>query len=141
MIFKKEAADEVMSILAEGVEMAGDLSFTQGLRVDGVVKGSVHSEASLFIGPKGKVEAEVRIRRISINGEFRGTIHATDRVEIHKEGKIYGEIFTPCLIIEAGALFEGKCNMAERSAPATTGSADRPEEPPASMDADDRVSL
>ena len=55
------------------------------------------------------------IRRISINGEFRGIVRASDRVEVHKEGRVYGEIYTPCLIIEAGAIFEGKCNMSEKA--------------------------
>jgi cytoskeletal protein CcmA (bactofilin family) len=97
------------------MEVAGEVSFTQGLRVDGVLKGKIRSEARLVIGPKGRVEAEVRIRCVSINGEFRGTIHASDRVEVHKEGRVYGELFTPCLIIEAGALFEGKCNMSDQA--------------------------
>lgn len=133
MIFKKENGDEVMSLLAEGVEMTGELSFSNGLRIDGVIRGTVSSDASLIIGPKGRVEAEARVRRISINGEFRGTIVAAERVEIHKEGRVYAELFTPCLIIEAGAIFEGKCNMAERSeSAAETGQA-----PPA----DDRVTL
>jgi len=116
MKFKKEDQDEMTSLLSEGVEFVGDLSFTLGLRVDGVVKGKVRSESILIIGPKGRVEAEVSIKRISINGEFHGVIYATDRVEIHKDGKVYGDINTPCLIIEAGALFEGKCNMSDRKA-------------------------
>jgi len=120
MKFKKETADDVSSILAEGVEMTGEMSFSQGLRVDGLVRGKIRSEACLVVGPAGRVEAEIRIRRVSINGEFRGVIHASDRVEIHKEGRVYGDIFTPCLIIEAGALFEGKCNMSEKDQAATT---------------------
>lgn len=111
MKFKKESADEILSLLGEGVEFQGELSFTHGIRVDGVVRGKVRSESCLIIGPKGRVEAEIAIRRVSIDGEFHGTIRASDRVEIHKEGKVYGDIYTPCLIIEAGALFEGKCNM------------------------------
>jgi cytoskeletal protein CcmA (bactofilin family) len=116
MMFKKEAPDEIVSLLGEGVEMVGEISFSNGLRVDGVVKGKIRSEAALVIGPKGRIEADVYIRRVSINGEFHGVIHASDRVEIHKEGKVYGDIFTPCLIIEAGALFDGKCNMSDRKA-------------------------
>jgi cytoskeletal protein CcmA (bactofilin family) len=116
MKFRKEAPGEIQSLLGEGVEMSGELSFTHGLRVDGLVRGKVSSEGSLVIGAKGRVEAEVIIQRISINGEFRGAIHAADRVEIHKDGRVYGEIYTPCLIIEAGALFEGKCNMSDRKA-------------------------
>jgi cytoskeletal protein CcmA (bactofilin family) len=111
MKFKRENADDIVSILGEGVEFQGELSFTHGIRVDGVVRGKVRSDSCIVIGAKGKVEAEVYIRKLLINGEFRGVIHASDRVEIHKEGRVYGDLYTPCLIIEAGALFEGKCNM------------------------------
>ena len=118
MKFRKESPDDVLSVMGEGVEILGELSFSRGLLVDGVVKGKIRSEGCLMIGAKGRVEAEVTIRRITINGEFHGAIHASDRVEIHKEGRVYGDLYTPCLIIEAGALFEGKCNMSERKAAA-----------------------
>jgi cytoskeletal protein CcmA (bactofilin family) len=116
MKFKKENADEILSILGEGVDFQGELSFTHGIRVDGIVRGKIRSDSCLIIGTKGKVEAEVTIRKVAISGEFRGTVRASDRIEIHKEGKVYGDLFTPCLIIEAGALFEGKCNMNESPA-------------------------
>ena len=108
--------DEIVSILGEGVDFQGELSFTHGIRVDGIVRGRIRSDSILVIGPKGKVDAEVTIRRIMINGEFHGTIRSSERVEIHKEGKVYGDIYTPCLIIDAGARFEGKCNMNEQDA-------------------------
>jgi cytoskeletal protein CcmA (bactofilin family) len=115
MIFKKRnAVDEVLSCLGEGVEMTGEIIFTQGLRVDGVVKGKVRSEAVLLIGREGKIDADVSVRRILISGEFRGVIRASERVEILREGKVYGDIYSPCLIIEAGAIFEGRCNMSEK---------------------------
>jgi cytoskeletal protein CcmA (bactofilin family) len=112
-IKKGKAQDEILSILDKGLEMTGEISFTTGVRVNGVINGKVRSEAVLEIGPGGKVDAEITIRKILINGEFRGVIHASDRVEIHKNGKAYGDIYTPCLIIEAGALFEGRCNMSD----------------------------
>ncbi len=116
MKFRKENTDEILSILGEGVELQGELSFAHGIRVDGAVRGKIRSESCLVIGPRGRVEAEVAIRRVSIHGEFHGTIQASDRVEIHREGKVYGDLYTPCLIIEAGATFEGKCNMNESRA-------------------------
>lgn len=112
-IGKTKAGDDIVSILGKGTEINGDISFTNSMRVDGVVKGKVHSEQSIIIGPSGKIDAEVNIRNISINGEFRGIIRASERVQIHKEGKVFGDIFSPCLIIEAGATFEGRCNMGE----------------------------
>jgi cytoskeletal protein CcmA (bactofilin family) len=116
MKLRREREDGIQSILAQGVEFQGELSFSRGLRVDGVVRGKVRSEACLMVGPTGKVEAEAHIQRAMINGEFRGTMRAVERVEIHKEGRVYGDIYTPCLIIEAGALFDGKCNMTEERA-------------------------
>ena len=114
MRFKKgKTADEIVSHLGEGTELSGDISFTNGLRVDGAIIGKVHSEAILEIGPTGKVDAEINVRKVLIRGEFRGSIHASDRVEILKDGKVFGDIFSPCLIIEAGAIFEGRCNMVD----------------------------
>lgn len=146
MRFRKDHNEEIQSILAEGVEFQGDLAFSHGLRVDGIVRGRVRSDACLFIGPTGKVEADVSIRRAMINGEFRGALHAAERVEIHKDGKVYGEIFTPCLIIEAGATFDGRCRMSEEKAAALApGSAPAPDtaggaetNPPSSPAAGDR---
>ena len=114
-MFKKESADEILSIFGEGVEFQGELSFTHGIRIDGTVQGKIRSDATIIIGPKGKVSADIAIRSISINGELRGTIHASERVEIHKMGRVFGDLYTPCLIIEAGAVFEGKCNMMDQS--------------------------
>ena len=114
MQFKKgKEVDEIVSVLGEGTEITGEVALTSGLRVEGVIKGKVRSDAILVIGTSGKMDAEINIRRISIDGEFRGMIRASERVEIHKDGKVFGEIYTPCLIIEAGALFEGRCNMSE----------------------------
>jgi cytoskeletal protein CcmA (bactofilin family) len=116
MKFKKQTSDEIISLLGEGVEISGEISFTHGLRVDGNLKGKIRSEATLVIGRTGKVEAEVAVRRVAITGELHGIIHASERIEIHKDGKVYGDLYTPCLIIEAGALFEGKCNMSDQKA-------------------------
>jgi len=116
MKLRKETPDEIVSILGEGVEVVGEMIFTRGLRVDGSVKGKLCSEAMLQIGTQGRVEGEAIVRKVSVSGELRGVVHASDRVEIRKEGKVYGDVFTPCLIIEAGAVFEGKCNMSDPKA-------------------------
>ena len=110
---KGKREDEIISLLGKGTEVAGEITFSGGMRVDGVIKGSVRTEGSLIVGTSGAIDAEVSVRNISINGEFRGIIRASDRVEIHKDGKVFGDIYSPCLIIEAGATFEGRCNMSE----------------------------
>ena len=114
-IINGKSSNEVGSQLGEGVELSGDFYFSKGVRIGGVVKGKIRADASLEVGPSGRIEADVDVRRISIQGEFKGTIRASERVEIHKDGKVHGEIFSPCLIIESGAFFDGHCNMSENS--------------------------
>ena len=110
-----KSSNEIGSELAEGVELSGDFYFSNGVRVGGIVKGKIKADSVLEVSPTGKIDAEAEVRRISIQGEFRGTIHASERVEIHKEGKVHGEIYSPCLIIESGAFFEGHCKMSENA--------------------------
>jgi cytoskeletal protein CcmA (bactofilin family) len=108
---RNKSASETVSHIGKGAEVTGEVSFAGEMLVDGTIKGKINSESVLVIGPDGKVDAEVNIRKIVISGEFHGIIRASDRVQIHKDGKVFGEIFTPCFIIEAGALFEGRCSM------------------------------
>jgi cytoskeletal protein CcmA (bactofilin family) len=115
---KGKAPDEPPGFLGEGTELLGEISFCNTLRVNGAIKGKVRSESAFEIGPQGRVDAEVNVRKISISGEFRGVIQASDRVEIHKNGRVFGDIYSPCLIIEAGAVFEGRCNIGDAQKPA-----------------------
>ena len=124
---KNKADGEILSFLGKNTEISGDISFSGSMRVDGAVKGSIQSDASLIVGPSGMVDAEVNVRKVVVNGEFHGVIRAADRVEIHKEGKVFGDIYTPCLIIEAGATFEGSCNMSETDRPEQEKSEGKPE--------------
>ncbi len=127
--------DETLSLLSEGVEITGEISFTNALRVDGFIKGKIQSDSYLIIGSAGKVNADINVHRISVSGEFHGTIRAHDRVEIHRDGKVYGDIYSPCLIIEAGAIFEGRCNMSDSSI-----SKEREDTLPKAVDADPGIS-
>ena len=112
-----KSVNEVGSQIGEGVELSGDFYFSKGVRIGGVVKGKIRADAILEVTATGRIDAEAEVRRISIQGEFKGIIRASERVEIHKDGKVQGEIFSPCLIIESGAFFDGHCNMGENTSP------------------------
>ena len=116
-IGKNKSNGEIVSFLGKGTEVVGEIKFTGSMRVDGVLKGAISSEATLVIGSSGFIDAEVNVHKVIVNGEFRGVIRAADRVEIHREGKVFGDIYSPCLIIEAGATFEGSCNMGDSEKP------------------------
>jgi len=109
-------------------EFKGDLSFKGSFRIEGYFKGTITSDSLLVIGEKGKVEADVKVGQLIINGEIRGTLQATDRVEIHNRGRVFGTIHSPRLIVEEGAYLEANCQT--QSAPSTpgTGPTEKPPE-------------
>ena len=108
---------KIAGLIDQGTEMNGDLTFKGSFRIEGNFKGTINSDCLLIIGERGKVEADVKVGQVVINGEIRGNIQASERVEIHSKGRVYGTIQTPKLVVEEGAYLEANCQTME-AAPA-----------------------
>jgi cytoskeletal protein CcmA (bactofilin family) len=112
----KETNDgKITGFFDKDTEFKGELSFKGSFRIDGNFKGTILSDSTLIIGDKGKVEADVKVGYILINGEIRGTIQATEKVEIHSQGRVFGTIISPKLVVEEGAYLEAACQTAEKN--------------------------
>ncbi len=110
-----EVPSDIRGFLGEGTIITGEVKFTEILRVDGQVSGKVISDSgSLLIGEHGHVKASIEAGSVSVSGTVEGTINAKNKVEIHATGRVYGDVYTPTLIIEHGAIFDGKCHMGDR---------------------------
>lgn len=116
-----EVPSDIRGFLGEGTIITGEVKFTEILRVDGQVSGKVISDSgSLLIGEHGHVKASIEAGSVSVSGTVEGTISAKNKVEIHATGRVYGDVYTPTLIIEHGAIFDGKCHMGDREESANT---------------------
>ncbi len=114
---KKKDADEnkITGFFDKDTEFEGTLSFKGSFRMDGKFKGEINSDSILIIGDKGRVEAEVKVGYLIINGEFKGNIHALEKVEITRTGRVIGTIVSPKLVIEEGAHLEANCQTLEKT--------------------------
>ncbi len=104
---------KIAGLIDQGTEMKGDLTFKGSFRIEGNFKGTINSDSLLIIGERGKVEADIKVGQVVINGEIRGNVQAAERVEIHGKGRVYGTIQTPKLIVEEGAYLEANCQTIE----------------------------
>lgn len=112
------SSGDLRGFLGEGTEIKGEVRFNEILRVDGNVSGKVSSDSgTLLVGERGYVKATVEVGAVSVSGTVEGTITAKTKVEIHPTGKVYGDVYTQALIIEHGAVFDGKCHMTGRENP------------------------
>lgn len=113
---------DLRSFLGEGTEITGEIQFTEIMRVDATISGSIRSEnGSLLVMERGHIKADVDAGTVEVGGTVEGKITARNSVKILATGRVYGDIFTPALIIEYGAVFEGKCSMVESRKPAEEG--------------------
>jgi cytoskeletal protein CcmA (bactofilin family) len=95
-----------------GTDVTGEANFKAMMRVDGHFSGRITSSSgTLIVGNNGKVDANIEVAVAVIHGTINGDIIATQRLELGRAAKMNGNIQTPSLIIEQGAIFEGSCKM------------------------------
>jgi cytoskeletal protein CcmA (bactofilin family) len=99
--------------VGNGTNMTGEANFKGMLRVDGHLSGRVSSQdGTLIVSTGGQVDANVEVSVAQIYGTVNGDIIATKRIELGRVAKVTGNVQTPALVIESGAIFEGSCRMA-----------------------------
>ena len=110
----KGKSGDLNGFLDRGSSFKGELEFEDTMRIDGRFNGRIRSKNELIVGESAHIEGEIHVGRIAISGTVMGKIQADQRVEIHRNGKVYSDIDTPALIIEEGAIFQGNCVMGEK---------------------------
>lgn len=114
----REIKDGTLSgFVGGGTSITGEATFKSLLRIDGKFSGRISSPSgSLIVGAGGVVDANIEVAVATIQGTVNGDIIATQRLELGRAGKLNGNIQTPSLMIEQGAVFEGSCKMIQQKA-------------------------
>jgi cytoskeletal protein CcmA (bactofilin family) len=102
---------EWIGFLEKGVKLEGTLQLTGTFRINAEVKGTIQSQDTVVLGENAKVEGQIEANQVVVAGRFDGVIRAKTRVEVQPKGVVTGEIHTPCLSIEPGGVFDGRCHM------------------------------
>ena len=111
---KGKGSGELNGFLDSGASFKGELEFEDTMGIDGRFNGKIVSKNELIVGESATIEGDVHVGRIAISGTVIGKIVATQRVEIHRNGKVYSDVDTPSLVIEEGAIFQGNCVMGDK---------------------------
>ena len=117
--------------VGSGTVVTGEANFKAMMRVDGHLSGRVSSgSGTLIVGANGKVDANIEVAVAVIHGTINGDIIATQRLELGRAAKVNGNIQTPSLVIEQGAVFEGTCKMVQMSATVDKAKKEKNEDQP-----------
>lgn len=124
MIFGKSNKPQtrIDSLIGAGTTVEGNVLFSGGLRIDGEIKGNVCSAgdqpAVVVLSEYGRVEGEIHVSHVVINGTVVGPVIADDSLELQPGAKVKGDVSYAQLEIHLGAVVEGRLlhNTREKSA-------------------------
>ncbi len=105
------ARDEINAFLGSGTDYQGKLNFQGAVRIDGNFNGEVESEGTLVVGKEARVEGVLKVGQLVLSGKVTGEVYAKEKAVLHKTANLQGNLLTPVLVVEEGAVLEGRVTM------------------------------
>ena len=105
--------EDAAKFLEVDASMQGTLAFKDpvNLQINGRFEGALQTRGSLIIGERAQVQASVEGEAITVAGRLQGDIKASQRLELRATARIIGNITTPTLVVQEGAVIQGQCDM------------------------------
>jgi cytoskeletal protein CcmA (bactofilin family) len=123
MFAKRPKEQRIVTVIGQGTRIQGDVEFHGGLHLDGEVRGMVcgagDEPASLTVSEHGRIEGDVKVAHLILNGAVVGDVEVTGRAELAPAARVKGTLYYSLLEMAMGAEVNGQ--LVHRSA--STGEA------------------
>ena len=113
-------ASDATTLISEGTQLSGDITFGGTLEILGAVTGNIISEqkdARVRVLNGGSVEGDIKAAIIEVNGSIKGNIYALDRLCLEPNCTVTGNIHYSNMEMRAGAQLNGSCNYQQMTPP------------------------
>jgi cytoskeletal protein CcmA (bactofilin family) len=112
MLLKRRRSAQVDTLVGQHTTVEGNMRFSGGLHVEGTIRGNVYADDAerpsiLILNESGRIEGEVNVPRVVINGTVEGDVHASDRVELAARARITGSVYYHMIEMVMGAEVNG----------------------------------
>lgn len=102
-----------LNIIGAGTIFEGKLRTPGSIRVDGRIVGELIATQNIAIGNTGDVDGNMSAKNITVGGKIKGSILAQEKLVFESKAIVRGDIKAAKLVIDEGAVFDGKCIMSE----------------------------
>jgi cytoskeletal protein CcmA (bactofilin family) len=99
------------TVISDTILVEGALSGSGQILVDGRVRGSIEGKDVVVVAPRGRIDATVHARVVTVAGRVTGNITADEKIELEPTAQVEGDMTAPRILIKDGATFRGKVNM------------------------------
>lgn len=101
-----------IAMIGQGIRITGDVKADSSLKVEGRIEGrSVQCADEVEVAESGQVTANIMAKVVKVSGTVSGDIGGTEKVVISRTGRVQGNIISPRVQLEDGALFRGSIDM------------------------------
>ncbi|MGI9229570.1 MAG: bactofilin family protein [Gammaproteobacteria bacterium] len=108
----KKKASQIETLIGQKARVLGDIKFSGGLHIEGVIHGSVFSEADaqgmLSLGETGVIEGTVNATYVTLDGTVKGDVHGIEHVQLCSHARVSGDVYYNLIEIAVGAEVNGK---------------------------------
>lgn len=112
----KRTETKITTIIGNGCVLNGDFTAAGSVRLDGCVEGNVTVSGQLVLGATGKIHGNVEASSAVLGGEVIGSVKAPEKAELTSTARVIGDIGTNLIVVDAKAIFQGKCDMNQEEA-------------------------
>jgi len=106
-----EKVSGAVNAIGQGSIIKGDIITDGDLRIDGTLKGTIHTKGRLVLGETGLIEGEIFCQNALIAGTVKARIEVSELLSLKAKATLHGDIVTNKLSVEPGANFTGSCSM------------------------------
>ncbi len=99
--------------IGEGSRFEGQCAVHGNLRIDGRFAGPALQVDQLYVGAAGRVKTEVVANVVVVEGVVVGNISAASRVLLLPSARVLGNLLTPELVLQDGAMLDGNCSVGQ----------------------------
>lgn len=99
------------AMLGAGSVFEGKLHFEGQVQIDGTFTGEITTTDLLVIGEGAKVSATINCGSVEIKGDITGNVNATESIVLRATARVQADIYSPSLVVDKGAVFEGNTRM------------------------------
>ncbi|OFY67279.1 MAG: cell shape determination protein CcmA [Bacteroidetes bacterium RIFCSPLOWO2_02_FULL_36_8] len=99
------------NIIGKGTLIDGNIESFASIRVDGKIIGDIRTKAKAVLGDSSVLQGNLVAQNAEVAGELKGKLEISELLILKSTANIHGEIHTNKLVVEAGATFNGTCNM------------------------------
>lgn len=115
----KQAAE--LTLIAANTSFEGKIKTEGNIRIDGKFVGEVSAKANAAVGQSGVIEGNISARNVTVAGKINGTVSAAEKLVLESKSVMQGDIRAARLVVDEGAVFDGKCEMKQATQPAGSG--------------------